>query len=114
METHFDVVGSGSDDCRHPAGIFVPIVDHGKCEGESFCADVCPYNVFEVGRIHPLDFARLSAVGRLKSMIHGRMTAYTPNADACHGCGLCVAACPERAITLAQVGTASERIGVAD
>jgi len=48
------------------------------------------------------DFAQLSFLGRLKSMAHGRMTAYTPNADLCAACGLCVRACPERAITLVR------------
>jgi len=28
--------------------------------------------------------------------------AYTPNVDACLACGLCVAACPEKAITLSR------------
>jgi ferredoxin len=28
------------------------------------------------------------------------VTAYTPNADDCRACGLCVVACPEQAIML--------------
>ena len=31
-------------------------------------------------------------------------TAYTPNADDCRACGLCVVACPEDAITLTTLG----------
>jgi 4Fe-4S ferredoxin len=38
----------------------------------------------------------------LKLRVHGMKMAYTPNADACRSCGLCVAACPEHAITLAR------------
>jgi ferredoxin len=34
--------------------------------------------------------------------VHGLKIAYTPNVDACRSCGLCVAACPEHAITLAK------------
>ena len=44
--------------------------------------------------------AQLGGLGKIKSMAHGRKTAYTPNADACRACGLCVVACPEKAIAL--------------
>jgi len=46
------------------------------------------------------DFRALSFFGRLKSRAHGKQTAYTPRADDCRACGLCVVACPENAITL--------------
>jgi NAD-dependent dihydropyrimidine dehydrogenase PreA subunit len=58
--------------------------------------------VFEVRRIDDGDFARLSILGRLKSLAHRRQTAYAPSADQCHACGLCVVACPEKAITLVR------------
>jgi NAD-dependent dihydropyrimidine dehydrogenase PreA subunit len=35
--------------------------------------------------------------------VHGKQTAFTPRADACHACGLCVVACPEKAIALVRV-----------
>ncbi|HTB58985.1 MAG TPA: 4Fe-4S binding protein, partial [Polyangia bacterium] len=38
--------------------------------------------------------------GKLRSVAHRRNTAYTPLADACQACGLCVVACPEKAIRL--------------
>jgi ferredoxin len=56
--------------------------------------------VFVVRTMDADDFARLSFLGRLKSRAHGRQTAYTPHADQCRACGLCVVACPEKAITL--------------
>jgi NAD-dependent dihydropyrimidine dehydrogenase PreA subunit len=89
--------------CRAPAGTFAPVVDRSKCEGKHDCVDVCPYHVFEVRRIDDGDFATLSILGKLKSVAHGRKTAYTPGADACRACGLCVVACPEKAIRLSPV-----------
>ena len=78
-----------------------PVVNRNKCEGKHDCVDICPYDVFEVRRIDDADFAKLGLLGKLKSVAHGRKSAYTPNADACQACGLCVTACPEKAITLA-------------
>jgi NAD-dependent dihydropyrimidine dehydrogenase PreA subunit len=89
-------------DCEHDAGAFAPVVDRSRCEGKADCVRVCPYGVFEVRRIDDNDFRALGLLGRLKSMAHGRKTATTPGAGPCQACGLCVAACPEKAITLAR------------
>ena len=86
--------------CRAPARQWHPVIDRAKCEGKSDCVAVCPYDVFEVGRIAEAEFAALGMLGKLKSVAHGRKTAHTPRADACQACGLCVVACPEKAITL--------------
>ena len=88
------------EDCRAEPGRYLIVVARGKCEGKGDCVEVCPYGVFEVGRITDADFARLGIVGKLKSFAHGRKTAYTPKLDACHACGMCVVACPEKALTL--------------
>jgi 4Fe-4S ferredoxin len=77
-----------------------PVVDHGRCEAKRDCVRVCPYDVFEVRRMDPDDFTTLGLLGKLRTTAHRRMTAYPVNADQCHECGLCVAACPEDAITL--------------
>jgi 4Fe-4S ferredoxin len=90
------------EDCKAPAGTFAPVVDRGKCEGKGDCAEVCPYDVFEVGRISDEDFRALSFLERLKVRAHGRKTALMPNASDCRACGLCVVACPERALTLVR------------
>jgi len=94
---------AASTECRAEPREFGPVVDRGKCEGKAECVDVCPFNVFEVRRIDDADFARLGVFGKLKSMAHGRKTAYMPRASACQACGKCVEACPEKAIKLSRV-----------
>ena len=44
----------------------------------------------------------MSLRGRLKALVHGSRQAFVARPEACHACGLCVAACPERAITLGK------------
>jgi len=89
-------------ECRAEPGEFTPVVLRGKCEGKAACVEVCPFHVFEVRRIEDADFAQLGVLAKLKSMAHGRKTAYTPRASACQACGKCVEACPEKAIKLAR------------
>ena len=91
-------------ECRSEPGTLVPVVDRSKCEGKRDCVDVCPYDVFEVRRIDDEDFAKLSVLGKVKSVVHRRLTAYTPHLDACKACGLCVVACPEGALRLVERG----------
>jgi NAD-dependent dihydropyrimidine dehydrogenase PreA subunit len=90
------------EQCRAAPGTFRPVIDRARCEGKRDCVEVCPYGVFEVRRIDDADFARLSVLGRLKSLAHRRQTAYTPAADLCQACGLCVVSCPEKAISLVR------------
>ncbi|OYW42140.1 MAG: hypothetical protein B7Z38_06040 [Rhodobacterales bacterium 12-64-8] len=86
--------------CNKPAGQLRPVVDPAKCEAKTTCVTACPVDVFEVSRIRPEVFRPLPVVSKLKVWVHGLKTATTPGADACLGCGLCVAACPETAIRL--------------
>jgi NAD-dependent dihydropyrimidine dehydrogenase PreA subunit len=88
--------------CRAPAAAYAPLIDRAKCEGKDDCVEVCPYDVFEVRRMDDADFDALGFLAQIKSRVHGRKTAYTPRADACQACGLCVVACPEKAITLSR------------
>ncbi|WP_437687002.1 4Fe-4S binding protein [Sorangium sp. So ce176] len=88
------------EQCRAEPGAFRPVVDRNRCEAKGDCVEVCPYRVFEVARIAQADFNALSLRGKLKSLVHGRKTAMTPNAALCQACGLCVVACPEEAIEL--------------
>ena len=41
--------------------------------------------------------------GKLKGFVHGWRQAFTPIAEACEACGLCINVCPEKAITLRRV-----------
>ena len=90
------------EQCRAAPASYIPVVDHGRCEGKSDCVDVCPYGVFHVRRIDDADFDALSFFGKLKSRAHGKKTAYVPSASACQACGLCVVSCPEEAISLVR------------
>lgn len=79
-----------------------PVVDFSRCEGKDACAKICPYDVFDVRRIALSDYQKLSFIAKIKNRAHGGKVAYTPHADQCHACGLCVKACPERAIKLVK------------
>lgn len=89
-------------DCKQKPGVIALVIDLKRCEGKGDCLDVCPENVFEIRRIDEADYRSLGAMHRFKLRVHGMKVAYTPNADACRSCGLCVTACPERAIKLAR------------
>lgn len=90
--------------CKAEPGRFKPVVDATRCEGKGDCAVVCPYDVFEIGRLPDAQFAVMPLHVKFKLWAHGRQTAFTPNLDACRACGSCVSACPEHAITLARNG----------
>ena len=91
------------DKCKQPPGALVPVIDRERCEGKADCVRVCPYNVFAIAALTAEQWSALSFGGRVKAFFHGRKQAATPNADQCHACGLCVAACPEHAIRLVRV-----------
>ena len=93
------------ESCNQPPGAFIPIVDFSRCEAKGPCVDVCPFDVFQIRRIDPSDFARLGVFSKIKNLVHGNKVSYTPGADQCRACGLCVQACPEHAIRLMKVGS---------
>ena len=92
--------GMSEPSCDAEPGRLRPVVDHGRCEAKTPCVVACPYDVFTVRRIEDADFAALSFIGRLRSRVHGRKTAYADRAEDCRACGDCVTACPEKAIKL--------------
>jgi NAD-dependent dihydropyrimidine dehydrogenase PreA subunit len=86
--------------CNAPAAKWMPVVDHARCEGKRDCIDVCPNDVFEVRRMDEQDYTKLSRFEKLRVIAHKRQTAYPVRMDDCRACGLCVVACPEKAIGL--------------
>jgi 4Fe-4S ferredoxin len=91
---------STAAECRHAARVFEPVIDPNRCEGKAACVAVCPYDVFVVRRFERNELPHLGLAGTLKWWVHGGQQADPVRADQCHGCGLCVSACPESAITL--------------
>lgn len=86
--------------CRQPSGMFVPVVNLKRCEGKGDCFQVCPEHVFQIRPIEDKAYQALNLLQKIRLRVHGMQVAYTADADACRACGLCVAACPEKAITL--------------
>ena len=90
--------------CRE-VGLVVPVIDRNRCEGKEDCVRVCPYGVFEVQKLDQQARAELGRFARVRSFFHGYRQALVVKPDACHACGLCVKACPERAIRLSAVAS---------
>jgi len=91
-----------NENCKQP-GRVVPLVDRNRCEAKKDCVRVCPYHVFEIRPLSAADKSALSFVGRMKAWAHGNEQAFVVNGPDCHACGLCVTACPEKAIRLVAV-----------
>ncbi|HEX4353842.1 MAG TPA: ferredoxin family protein [Polyangiales bacterium] len=87
--------------CRDGA-LLSPVIDRNRCEAKGDCVRVCPYHVFEIGSLSPEQRAKLSFIGRTKAFFHGNQQAFAVRPDDCHACGLCVTACPEKAIKLSR------------
>jgi len=93
---------SAATDCKQPPGVVAPEINRSRCEGKEDCVEVCPYDVFEIRTLTKDERRALPFLARLKAAAHGNRQAFAVRAEACHACGLCVQACPERAIRLVK------------
>jgi 4Fe-4S ferredoxin len=89
-------------ECKHPPKVLMPLVNLSKCEGANPCIAACPYDVLELHTMSEAEYQTLTFKGKVKTWVHGRTKAYAVRADQCHACGLCVSACPEKAISLVR------------
>lgn len=90
---------AASPECKEP-GRLVPVIDASRCEGKEDCVRVCPYHVFTVRKLTAEERQRLGLLARFKVFVHGGKQAFVTQPADCHACGLCVTACPEKAIKL--------------
>ena len=88
--------------CKQSAGVTRPVIDMRRCEAKADCVRVCPYDVFEIRALTTGERRALPLGARLKVWAHGGKQAFVVRGEACHACGLCVAACPEKAIRLTR------------
>lgn len=85
--------------CDETGGKLYPVVNFNNCGAKGDCIRVCPYDVFAVLPIKPEDKQLLSLKGKLKTFFF-KKKAYVVQPENCHACGLCIQACPEKAIKL--------------
>jgi 4Fe-4S ferredoxin len=93
-----------------PAGSFRPSINHAICEGKADCVRVCPAGVFVIRAPTGAELSGRMVSGRVKLWAHGGRQAFADHADQCTGCGLCIDACPEGALSVARI----DRAGLSD
>jgi NAD-dependent dihydropyrimidine dehydrogenase PreA subunit len=103
MPSPTPTIGNDHSSCDTTPGKVVPSVNHERCENKGPCVDVCPYQVLEIRSLTEPERRTRSLQNRLKIWIHGGKQAFVVRPEDCHACGLCVIACPEKAISLRGV-----------
>lgn len=100
MASVLDCPALDSVDCKFEPGFLIPVIDPMRCEAAGPCVPACPDAVLVIRAVMAEEKAALPLIGRFKLFVHGGKQAFVIDPDACHGCGLCVQACPEKAIKL--------------
>lgn len=99
---------AAAQDCKLPPKVARPVIDPHRCEGAGDCEEVCPYGVFSVRKLTKDELKSLPLKPWLKVLVHGGSQAFVVNGDACHACGRCVTACPEKAIRLTRLAATEQ------
>ena len=87
--------------CDDASGLWDVRIDRNRCEGKEDCAKVCPEGVFEIRRLDDEEFAALDGwFTRFRVRVHGKRQAFATSEADCRNCRRCIAACPEKAITV--------------
>ena len=71
-------------------------VDPLLCDGTRACVWACPQGVFALRVVA----SNLPLLVKWRTARHGGVQAAVVNEEACTACGMCLAACPEGAVTL--------------
>lgn len=88
--------------CDDTGGKLMPLVNFNNCGAKEDCVAVCPYDVFEMLPITLADKSQLNFKGKIKTFFF-KHKAYLTDPTLCQACGLCVQACPEKAIKLIKL-----------
>lgn len=90
----------GRETCDEETGRLVPVVDMLQCETRGPCLEVCPYSVFEIRSLKKEEWDQFTWFPRMKIWLGGGRSSFVAKPDSCQACGLCVTACPQKAIKL--------------
>ena len=74
------------------------IINRNKCDGCGDCILKCKYNVLRISEISKQESDQLHLLGKIKTLIKGRMKAYVDNQKNCIICKECEENCHEHAI----------------